>query len=112
MTRKRPDWKQVIEGEISDRPRRNILSTRSVGLNVTPEQWKILDRAAERRGMSVAAFLRRAALAVAVHDLGLSWHEVMKDEISPRRHGNARYFNTRENDGGAGHGLWRIREMS
>jgi hypothetical protein len=110
--RKRPDWKQVIEGEIEDRPRRNILSTRSVGLNVTPEQWKTLDRAAERRGMSVAAFLRRAALAVAVHDLGLDWDEVMKDEISPRAHGNARYYNTREFDGGVGYGPWRIGLMT
>ena len=109
---RRPDWKQVIEGEIKDRPRRNVLSSRSVGVNLTAEQWKILNLAAEQRGMSFAAFVRRSAFAVAVHDLGLDWDEVMKDEISPRAYGNARYYNTREFDGGTGYGPWRIGVMT
>jgi len=112
MPRKRPDWKQILDQEIEGRRTKRTHTDRSVGVNMNTEQWKIIDRAAARRQMSVAAFVRRAALALAVHDLGLDWAEVMKDEVSPRGHGNARYYNTRENAGGIGHGLWRIREMS
>ena len=111
MSRKRPDWKQVLDQEIERRRTKRTRSDRSVGVNMDAQQWKLIDRAAARRGMSVAAFVRRSALALAINDLGLDWDEVMKDEPSPRGYGNARYFNTRENAGGMGHGLWRIKEM-
>lgn len=53
----------------------------SVGVNIFPDANELIREAAERRGMALSAFVRQAALAVAVHDLDDEerWLEVTED---------------------------------
>lgn len=63
-------------------------------------------RAAELRGMSVSAYLRRAGLAFVAHDLGLDLAQLLEDEPPTRNK-----FDGPKKDKvmkGQGHGQWRI----
>lgn len=56
----------------------------SVGLNFTPRQNAILREAARERNLSLAAYVRRAALCLAAYDLGFTMEYVREDEQVPR----------------------------
>lgn len=73
-----------------------------IPLNAAPA----LNEAAAQRGMSVSAYLRRAGLAFAAHDLGLDLAQLLEDEPATR----SRFAGTAADRemGGQGHGLWRI----
>lgn len=62
--------------------------------------------AADLRGMTISAYLRRAGLAFAAYDLGLSLDELLEDEPVSQ----LRWRNPGGNPSarGRGHGLWRI----
>ncbi|QGJ92779.1 hypothetical protein PBI_BEAGLE_19 [Arthrobacter phage Beagle] len=70
----------------------------------------LLDAAAERRGMSLAGYCRRAVAAMIAYDLGLLSSEVMQFTSRPTEYradagaGRAK----RTNDDGIGFGPWRI----
>lgn len=98
-------WRQIvldqIDSKLSGRTRR------SVGLNFPVELHAVIMRAARERGLSMAAYVRRAALAFAVKDLGLDWDETMKDEPGLRKFGEI----TRDAGdklAGSGYGRWKI----
>lgn len=73
-----PTWQDLLTDALrSDSTAR---SRQSVGINFDEWMRRIIMEAAEKRGLSMAVFLRRAGMAVAVHDLGLNWLEVMDAE--------------------------------
>jgi hypothetical protein len=69
----------------------------------------IVQRAAEARGLSLAAYNRRCALAIACADLGLDYREVMLDEPAVRPYGELTADAVSKN--GLEHGLWRVLGM-
>lgn len=84
---------------------------RSLAVNLTPPQNSLIQEAARLRNMSLSAFMRRAALAVAAWDSGLTIEEVLVDEqlIAPyEANGNARRRRAEEMDLGP----WRIERLT
>lgn len=105
MMRPKPstDWRELVVAD-AQRPRPRIITT---GLRLDGPSNAIIQRAAKRRGMSPAAFIRRAAVAFAVHDLHGDWDEVNADEPGftgyNRPMGKAPF-----RPAGHGFGPWRI----
>jgi uncharacterized protein (DUF1778 family) len=56
----------------------------SFAVNTNEVQQRVILAAAQQRSMSMASFVRRSALAVAVHDLDLDWVALMHDEQPTR----------------------------
>lgn len=101
------DWRdKVVDTVIEDRR----ASRRTTGI-VQPESFvAIINRAARARDMTMGAFMRRAAMAVACHDLGLDWETVMAEEPAIRNYNRSHASVTFT--GGSGHGPWQIRRMA
>jgi hypothetical protein len=77
------------------------------------EMKALLNEAAQRRGISMAGYARRAIAAFIAHDLGMELSEVTKYCAKPihfRPNGGAGR-NEKLNDDGEGHGDWRIRKL-
>lgn len=81
---------------------------RTVSIN-WPGRFQVLAlRAAKARGISLSSYARRAVMAFVVHDLGLDWDEVMRDESPLRLHGEHNTNETVKQPRGEGFGPWRI----
>lgn len=102
-------WEDLMMGQVDakiaaretrKKPHRDF-KTR-VPLSAAP----ILVEAARRRGMSVAAYTRRASLAFAAHDLGLDLRQLLEDE--PVTRGRFDGFAGDRAEQGQGHGDWVI----
>lgn len=100
-----PAWFELVDDELDRRQTR--APRHSVGLNFTPAWHGMLADAAAGRGLSMAAYARRAIMAFVCRDLGLDYDSVMRDEPPMRGYGdisvrgNSRRF-------GQGFGLWII----
>lgn len=79
---------------------------RSIGVNFTPDLQRIVLASARERDMSLTAFARRSALAIATFDQGLDWLEVMRNE--PRLRGFGQISEDPQSSRGLGHGAWKI----
>lgn len=55
-------------------------TARSTAYRTNPKIDDVIRAGARRRNITVAAYARRAAVAFACYDLGLSWSEVMDGE--------------------------------
>ena len=66
--------------------------------------------AAEKRGMSVSAYTRRASLAFAAHDLGLDLAQLLIDEPATRHKFDGGGLDREE--AGQGHGNWVIEGLA
>lgn len=107
-----PHWRELMMGQVdaelakrkrSKKPHRDFRARIPLGAAGA------LNQAAAARGMSVSAYLRRAGLAFAAHDLGLDLGELLADEPASR----TRFAGTAADRemAGQGHGLWRIRGL-
>lgn len=76
----RHDWRAVLEDQIAAQGKR--AGRRSIAVNYPTSLYAVVKDAAKARGMSMTAYQRRAALAFAVNDLGLTddWARLMVDE--------------------------------
>lgn len=78
MPKSSTDWRSLVETAITeDAPK--IITT---GIRLDGPSNAVIRRAARKRGMSPAAYMRRASVAFALHDLGQSeqWARVHADE--------------------------------
>lgn len=78
MPKSSTDWRTLVDMAITqDAPK--IITT---GLRLDGPSNKVIRRAAKKRNMSPAAYMRRAAVAFALHDLGEEglWARVNADE--------------------------------
>lgn len=100
-------WTELVEDELAAKRTRG--PRRSVGLNFPPTLFTIAQRAAKARGLSLAGYARRCIIAVACHDLGLDYREVMIDEPAVRPYGDLAADLVRKN--GLEHGPWNVTEM-
>lgn len=103
------DWKDRVltsaRKQDENRPAKGRVST-----NLHDEERVLIQRAAEKRGLSVGAYLGRSIMAMVCHDLGLDWDTVMKDEGPVARYGvRAIYDHTPAR--GQGFGKWRITDV-
>lgn len=75
-------WREVIATEYDVRHPDKRTSRRSVGINMDEDQYDAVANAAAARGMTMAAFVRRAALAVAVYDDNVTGGELSWEELN------------------------------
>lgn len=108
LNRSDPDWRELLDGMLarSTTPEGIIMAAR-----YSPELAKYVRAAAELRGMSLTAFQRRSAMAIATHDLGLDWLEVMASEPRVRSLGLEGKPFSMSPGPGLGFGKWAILEM-
>ncbi len=111
MARK-PDPKDVMLDRI-EASRINKRPSRMISVNWNDTLYLVVKNAARMRGISLSAYVRRAAVAMAVYDLGLDYFTVMKDERGTRGYGD-RGGNPEEiaaSAQGRGYGSWEIKEL-
>lgn len=72
----KPDWRELVQSKL-DKPQ-DQARTNCIRTNATLDL--IINRAARARNLSVTAYIRRAAVAVACADLGIDWDSAMADE--------------------------------
>lgn len=100
------DWRDRLLAKIDVSGKgMTMTNNRSAGTIMSSAEYSAVMKAARQRGISTAGYVRRAAVAMAAHDLGLELAELQKEEpaISPvgQKGEPTRYA-------GAGFGLWRI----
>jgi len=101
-------WAQRLEDVMVERqPRR--AERKSVILNMPLTMRVALALAADRRGMSLSGYARRAIMAFVCRDLGLPWFDMMADEPRIRRADTRRYSDSIPP--GAAYGPWEIGEL-
>lgn len=99
------DWRTLVDQAASDATPKII----TTGLRLDGPSNRVIRKAARRRGMSPAAYIRRAAVAFALHDLDRDegWDVVNADEPGFTGFGvNMGKSPYRPN--GHGFGPWRI----
>lgn len=101
-----PRFERIIHGFTAENNRRQN-STRAVTATFSLRKFPLIVAAARARDISLAGFVSRAALAMAVRDLGLDWDDEMKQEKAPSRHGQM-LDRPDEWKGGQGAGPWKI----
>lgn len=97
--------------KILDMAQTHNVAVKSVKTGLTHFQTQVARRAAAQRGLSLSSYLRRSVMAMAAHDLGMSWDDVMVDEPPVGPYGG----NSREAEPdprGRGFGSWRITGLS
>lgn len=107
MTEKFDGWRKILLDQIDSKL--TTRTRRSVGINFPVELHALLMRAARQRGMSMAAYTRRAALAFAIRDLELDYDMVMKDEPAVREFGEGMSLGDKLS--GKGYGRWKIEAL-
>jgi len=108
MPDQKQDWREKLMDQVDAREVETASRRRSIGLNFPTDLYELVQNAARERGISMAGFARRAAVAFAVHDLDLDWDEVMADEKPVQPYGVAEP-GARANEGaGRGYGSWKI----
>lgn len=99
-------WQERALARVEDYER-NRATTKLKRIWLTDDMLNHVYDAAELRGMSVTAYMRRSVMAMAAYDLGLEWDEVMAEEGPVRKHGySATYDKTPAR--GQGFGGWTI----
>ncbi len=110
MPTSKPDFAEVIAGQLEAVGRGQARDHKHGGVltnvRLPLEMQALVDQAArEVRDISRNSYMRRAIMAMVVHDLGLDWSEVMAKEPG--------IFNWDQDSrlqrlAGEGHGPWRI----
>lgn len=103
MPKDRAPWREVLAQRHV--PKEDTLRTSCYRTNAKLDE--LLKRAAEARGMSTTGYTRRAAIAVAVHDLGEDWFEAMDGEPGFGLYGTSPGRSAIYADG-EGFGPWKI----
>ena len=107
-----PDFRELLMGSVDalfeerktvKRPHRDIRTR--VPVHIAP----LIFKAAALRGLSAAAYLRRAVVAFAAYDLGLDAAQLLEEEPAMRLKGEGPKTNRLE--AGRGHGSWGIRGL-
>lgn len=108
-------WKDKLMDQIDMREPKPSAGSRNrrrtISTNFAPSLYLVVQSAARARGISMAAYIRRAAVAFAVYDGGLSWDETMADE-APVKAFAVDALPDPETSGGRGFGAWLIGKLS
>lgn len=107
MSDKFDGWRKILLDQIDSKL--TTRTRRSVGINFPVGLHALLMRAARERGMSMAAYTRRAAIAFAVKDLGLDYDTVMQEEPAVREFGEGMSLGDKLS--GKGYGRWKIEAL-
>lgn len=105
------DWRQIIldrydalgVGYDNHRARTSMM------VNFLQRDREMLVEAARQRDMSLSAFFRRSAFAIASYDLGIPWGTITAEERPFRNFGELNIGG--EFKAGEGHGPWIINDM-
>jgi hypothetical protein len=106
----RPGWLEAIEADIADLPvrtrdRRGIVNDHEV--DFLPGAYSAIKAAAKRRRLSIPAFIRRAAYAVAAMDLDIPVGELLARDPRCTRDTGLRV----DDPQGIRFGSWEVRRV-
>ena len=110
----REGWQQRVREKVQSKADRSQMRGRSP-LQQFPVSypWKsLLKKAAEARGMSAAAYARRAVSAFIAHDLGLTLSEVVRTTpavLTPQQSAESARKGVAPKDDGQGYGQWKVK---
>lgn len=110
----REGWQERVRTKVQAKADRSQMRGRSP-LQQFPVSypWKsLLKKAAEARGMSSAAYARRAVSAFIAHDLGLTLEEVVRTTpavLTPAEKAEAARNGRSPKDDGQGYGQWKVK---
>lgn len=108
MTEPSSDWKQRLMDQVDSIPEaRRATESKRVGLHFPPRWYALIGDAAAMRKMSKGAYVRRAAMAFVVHDLGLEYDDVFEGEPPVREIPDDPQSNVMAAHG-MGFGRWKI----
>jgi hypothetical protein len=85
---------------------------KSIGLNLNLSLYLAAQRAARARGMSLAAYARRALAAFISFDLGEDYLELMEEERGVNIYGSLEKATATMKPRGRGFGPWKIEGLS
>lgn len=108
-----PNWRENIMGRIKERQNRDYTNRhhRPTQINVRGDIpfFGMVKRAAEQRGISIAAYARRAIGAFVAADLGIEFEEVMRHtpKATPWGEKNPQ-VQGKTTDDGEGFGQWKV----
>lgn len=107
-----PSPEQRLLDQLASR-RHNRKPTRMISINWTVSAYRLVNAASKQRGISMSAFCRRAAVAMACTILGLDYYEESVGERGARSYGESGGdpVSAAESKDGRGYGEWRIREL-
>lgn len=71
------DWRDSVRASVADLPRTTDRAT-AVQVDFLPGAHGIVIEAAKARRVAVASYIRRAALAMACHDLGIPFSDALE----------------------------------
>jgi len=103
------DFPEIIAGQLAakevERDRDHKHGGQLTNVRLPLDMQALMDEAARGRGISRNSYMRRAIMAMVVHDLGLDWETVMANEPG--------VFDWERSAGiqrlrGRGYGPWRI----
>jgi hypothetical protein len=110
----REGWRERVRDKVNSKAERSQMRGRSP-LQQFPVSyaWKaLLKRAAEARGMSSAAYARRAVSAFIAHDLGLTLSEVVSTTpavLTRQEAAESARNRISPKDDGQGYGKWEVK---
>lgn len=105
MNKPLPEWGERLLDKIDTAPAQKRRERPAVGLKFPVEWVSIIQAAAKKRDLTMAAYARRALIAFVCHDLNLDWDDVMRHEPRIQRYEQDA---APELKSGSGHGSWRI----
>lgn len=107
-----PEWMENALARVRARQKRTRESTnrRNPTVIFYDDPFRVLlNEAAERRGIAMTAYVRRAAAAFIAHDLGMPFTEVVRHMAQPKVPGaEGKFPEGRSHDNGRGMGPWLI----
>lgn len=103
-----PDWLANLSGSLmSESRRRNRRGMKGRYLEARPPFFHLLRIAANKRGIPMASYMRRAVAAFIAHDLDLTEAEILQHTPYPKPAYSVEKFKQRPDDG-TGFGPWHI----
>lgn len=106
------DWRDIVDGELDRDELRRPGRRNGIEIRFPDEHLSLVDASCRKRGISRAAFIRRAAIAFAVADFDLDWDDVMNGEAGVVPFGSVGIGDRVIDPNGQGFGPWKIEGLS
>ncbi len=108
-------WRDVVRDAVTTRAAEVATNNRAASdkirisrVGFAPLVHPFVVRAARRRNISIAGYIRRATLALAAMDLGMDVEELLEKDAAVTPFGNSGARPSKDLDG-ARHGFWGVR---
>lgn len=105
-----PDFRELMVAQLEASAPKETRGTWQLGLKLPPDMARAMREAARGRDLALAAYARRAIMAMVAHDLGIPYSELMVGEGPVACFAND--VQMERGLDGSGHGAWNIGSVS